>query len=209
MNPGATARPAAGIFFPQRVGLRLTPHSYSPSVLGKIVRSSVRESSFEEASQALEDLAELRISPSQVGRIAQEVGDQLREQRDQQTDRFQRHTLQPRIETHAALAVVEVDGGRLQIRGQGDGPGAHDAAWSEDKIAILATAAITASDSDPEPDLPDCYRDRAYVEKLVGGIGGSGTMALAARACNRKFILIEQNWEFARVARQRLEGAFA
>jgi hypothetical protein len=158
------------------MGLRLTSHNCSPSVLGKIVRSGAREFSFQGASQVLGDLAELTISPRQVGRIAQEVGQQLQVQRDQQVEQFQTRTLQPRIETRPALAVVEVDGGRLQIRGQGNGPGAHDASWCEDKIAMLATAAISPSDSDPEPDLPDCYRDREYVEKLVRGISGTGPM---------------------------------
>jgi hypothetical protein len=162
------------------VGLRLTPHNYSPSVLGKIVRSSAREPSFQGASEVLEDLAELTISPRQADRIAQEVGQQLQIQRDQQVEQFQAHTLQPRVETHPALAVVEVDGGRLQIRGQGEGPGAHDASWCEDKIAMLATAAITPSDSDPEPDLPACYRDREYVENLVRGMSGAGPMGESA-----------------------------
>ena len=39
---------------------------------------------------------------------------------------------------------------------------------------MLATAAITSSDSDPEPDLPDCYRDREYVEGLIRGMSGAG-----------------------------------
>ncbi len=162
------------------MGLRLTPHNYSPSVLGKIVRSCAREPSFQGASEVLEDLAELTISARQADRIAQEVGQQLQAQRDQQVEQVQAHTLQPHIQTHPALAVVEVDGGRLQIRGQGEGPGAHNASWCEDKIAMLATAAITASDSDPEPDLPDCYRDREYVEKLIRGISGAGLMGESA-----------------------------
>jgi hypothetical protein len=157
--------------------LRLTPHSYSPSVLGKIVRSGAREPSFEEAAKALDDLAELTISSRQAGRIAHEVGQRLQAQRDQHVEQFQARELTPRVETRPALAVVEVDGGRLRIRGEGDGPGAHDASWREDKIAMLATAAITASDADPEPELPACFRDRAYVERLVREISGVSSMS--------------------------------
>ncbi len=73
-NPSVTARPVAGIFFPQRPGLRLTPHNSSPSVLGKILRSSAREPSFQEATAALEELAEVTIRSRQVGRIARRVG---------------------------------------------------------------------------------------------------------------------------------------
>ena len=176
-NQIAIARLAAGIFFPQRPELRLTPHSYSPSVLGKIVRASAREPSFQEAAAALEELAEVTISGRQAGRIAHEVGQQLQADRDQQVAEFQAGKLKTQVETRPALAVVGVDGGRLQIRSEGDGPGAHDSSWREDKISMLATAAITSFDSDPEPDLPDCFRDREYVEKLVRGIGGQSAMS--------------------------------
>jgi hypothetical protein len=97
-------------------------------------------------------LAELTISSRQTSRIAQEVGQQLQAQRDHHVEQFQARELTPRVETRPALAVVEVDGGRLRIRGLGDGPGAHDASWREDKISRLATAAITVFDADPEPE---------------------------------------------------------
>ena len=122
------------------------------------------------------ELAEVTISGRQLGHIAREVGEQLRADRDEQVDRLGAGTLEPRVETRPALAVVEVDGGRLQIRGEGPGPGAHEAAWREDKIAILATMAHVVSDQDPEPELPDCFRDRGYVEKVIGAIGGAGPM---------------------------------
>jgi hypothetical protein len=156
--------------------LRLTSHDYSPSVLRKVVRSAAREPSFREAAEAVADLAEVTISGRQLDRIARELGEQLRDERDEQVARSQAGTLEPRVATRPALAVVEVDGGRLQVRGEGEGPGAHDAAWREDKIAILATMAPVASEHDPEPELPACFRDRAYVEKVIGAIGGTGPM---------------------------------
>lgn len=145
-------------------------------MLRKVVRSAAREPSFREAAEAVADLAEVTISGRQLDRIAREVGEQLRAERDEQVDRFQSGTLEPRVETRPALAVVEVDGGRLQVRGEGEGPGAHEAAWREDKIAILATMSPIVSECDPEPELPACFRDRAYVEKVIGAIGGTGPM---------------------------------
>src|SRR4029077_8361763 len=117
-SPSATARPAAGIFFPQRPALRLTPHDCSPSVLRKIVRSAAREPSFREAAEAMADLAEVTISGRQLGRIAREGGEQLRVDRDAQVARPRGGALEPRVTTRPALAVVEVDGSRLQIRGE-------------------------------------------------------------------------------------------
>jgi hypothetical protein len=177
LNQIVIARLAAGIFFPQRPALRLTPHSFSPSVLGKILRASARESSFQEAAEALEDLADVSISSRQASRLAHEVGQQLQADRDQDVAEFQAHRLKVQVETRPALALVGVDGGRLQIRGEGEGPGAYGASWREDKISVLATAAITELDSDPEPELPECFRNRAYVEKLVRGIAGQSSMS--------------------------------
>jgi hypothetical protein len=156
--------------------LRLTAHDSSPSVLGKIVRSAAREPSYREAAEAMADLAEVTISGRQAGRIAQEVGQQLQADRDHHVSQFQADALEPQVATRPALAVVEVDGGRLQIRSEGPGPGAHEAAWREDKIAILATMAHVVSDCDPEPELPECFRDRGYVERVIGAIGGTGPM---------------------------------
>jgi len=122
------------------------------------------------------------ISGRQLGRIAQEVGQQLQASRDEQVSRFQAGALQPRVATRPALAVVEVDGGRLQVRGEGEGPGAHEASWREDKIAVLATMTHVVSDCDPEPELPACFRDRGFVEKVIGAIGGVGSMGPPAAA---------------------------
>jgi hypothetical protein len=169
--------------------LRLTSHDYSPSVVRKIVRSAARETSFREAAEAVTDLAEVNISDRQLDRIARELGDQLRDQRDEQVERFQADTLEPRVATRPALAVVEVDGGRFQARGDGEGPGAHEAAWREDKIAILATMAPAVSEGDPEPELPACFRDRAYVEKVIGAIGGTGPMGPPAAEVQEPAVL--------------------
>jgi hypothetical protein len=177
LNRIAVARLAAGIFFPQRPSLRLTSHGHSPSVTDKIIRAGAREPSFQEAAEALEELADVSISCRQISRIAHEVGQQLRAERDQHVAEFQAGKLRAEVETRPALALVGVDGGRLQIRSEGDGPGAHDSSWREDKISVLATAAITSFNSDPEPDLPDCFRNREYVEKLVRGIGGQSAMS--------------------------------
>lgn len=120
----------------------------------------------------------MTLSSRHLTRIAAEVGHELQAGRDQQTRDFQDRRLDPAVTTRPALAVVEVDGGRLRIRGPGDGPGAHNAAWREDKVALLATAARRTFDADPQPELPASFRDRSSVEKLVREIGGVGSLGL-------------------------------
>jgi hypothetical protein len=142
----------------------------------KILRASARELSFQEAADALEEMAEVTISSRQLTRIAEKTGHELEADRDGRTADFLARRAEPTVPTRPALAVVQVDGGRLRIRDEGDGPGAHDADWREDKVALLASAARTTFEADPEPDLPACFRDPAYVEKLAREIGGEGSL---------------------------------
>jgi hypothetical protein len=121
-------------------------------------------------------MAEVTISPRQLTRIAQEVGHQLETCRDQQVQQLQDQQLVATVATRPALAVVQVDGGRLQIRGAGAGPGAHDPSWREDKVSLLATATLKKAETDPEPELPACFRDSKYMEKLAREIGGVGPL---------------------------------
>jgi hypothetical protein len=176
-NLSAIARPAAGIFFPLRPSLRLDPHSFSPTVLGKIVREAARANSFQDAAESLADLAEVAVSGRQVGRIAHEVGEQLQQARDQQVDDFQNHRLVPQTTVAPKLAVVSIDGGRLQIRAVDQGPGVHDPVWREDKIANLVTMSAPSHDHDPHPELPRCFTQKKEVVELVKGITSQGAMA--------------------------------
>jgi hypothetical protein len=159
--------------------LRLDSHNFSPAILGKIVRAAVRDGSFAAAAESLADLAEVTISDRQVDRIAQEVGEQLRQARDQRVEEFQSQQAKPESPVAPRLAVVEIDGGRLQTRSEepGQGPGIHDPAWREDKIADLLTMSTQSHDQDPHPDLPRCFTKKRQVVELIQGISGQGALA--------------------------------
>lgn len=139
----------------------------------------MRDGSFEAAAESLADLAEVSVSGRQVDRIAHEVGEQLRRDRDQRVDAFQSKPPRPEAPVAPRLAVVELDGGRLQTRSEesGKGPGIHDPAWREDKIADLLTMSTQSHDHDPHPDLPRCFTKKREVVELVQGISGQGAMA--------------------------------
>jgi hypothetical protein len=74
---------------------------------------------------------------------------------------------------------VEIDGGRLQTRSEdpGKGPGIHDPAWREDKVADLLTMSTQSHDQDPHPELPKCFTKKREVVELIQGISGQGAMA--------------------------------
>jgi hypothetical protein len=177
MNRSAVARPVAGIFFPLRPSLRLDSHNFSPAILGKLIRASAKGCSFEDAAESLRDLAEVTVSGRQAGRIAHEVGEQLRQRRDQQVDDLENHRLEPRTTVAPRLAVIALDGGRLQTRSEGQGPGVHDSAWREDKVANLVTMTTQSHDNDPHPELPRCFSEKRKVVELVQGVTSQGALA--------------------------------
>ena len=159
--------------------MRLDSHNFSPAILGKIVRAAARDTSFDAASKSLADLAEIQISSSQLGRIAHEVGEQLQHSRDRRVEDFQKRQAKPEMPVVPRLAVVSVDGGRLQTRSEdpGQGPGVRNAAWREDKVADLLTMSTQSHDHDPHSELPRCFTKKHEVVELVQGISGHGALA--------------------------------
>jgi hypothetical protein len=145
--------------------------------LGKLCREAARSTSFDAAAESLSDLAEVAFSGRQLGRIAHEVGDQLREARDQRVAAFQDHRLVPETDVAPKLAVVSIDGGRYQTRTEGQGPGAHESAWREDKVADLVTMSTHSHADDPHPELPRCFTRKKEVVELVQGITSQGALA--------------------------------
>jgi hypothetical protein len=178
-SQSVTARPAAGIFFPLRPSLRLDSHGFSPTILGKLVRAAARSTSFATAAESLIDEAEITVSDRQVERIAHEVGAQLQQERDRRTDAFQKRQAKCDVPVVPRLAVVLIDGGRLQTRTEetGRGTGVFDPAWREDKIANLLTMHSEIHELDPHPELPRCFVGKQAVVELVQGIAGQGALA--------------------------------
>jgi hypothetical protein len=125
----------------------------------------------------LSDLAEVDISGRQLGRIAHEVGEQLEESRDQRVADSQAHRLVAETDVAPKLVVVSIDGGRYQTRSEGQGPGAHQVAWREDKVADLVTMSSRSHAEDPHPELPRCFTQKKGVVELVRGITSQGALA--------------------------------
>jgi hypothetical protein len=159
--------------------LRLDSHNFSPTITGKIVRAAARHTSFAAAAASLNDEAEITISGRQVDRIADEVGEQLRQERERRTDAFRERRATPEVPVVPRLAAVFVDGGRLQTRSDepGRGAGAHDPAWREDKVANLLTMHTEVHEQDPHPELPRCFTKKREVVELVQGVTGQGAPA--------------------------------
>jgi hypothetical protein len=162
-----TAPTAAGTFFPQRPNLKLDSHGYSPSVLAKIAHAGAVLPSFELAAKTLRLLAEVSISGRHVGRLTETIGAELVATRDERAEAHRLRKLEARVPNTPSVVAVEIDGGRYQRRAEGQGCGARDPQWREDKVACLVTLESKTYADDPQPDPPECFLDRKHIGKLT------------------------------------------
>jgi hypothetical protein len=71
-------------------------------------------------------LAGIAISDRQVARLTEQVGDGLARARDDKAQKRRRRQLPAQVASAPAAVAVEVDGGRLAPRAEGQGPGVHE-----------------------------------------------------------------------------------
>lgn len=172
-NRWLTARRVVEIFFPLRPILKIDAHGYSPTLLERILLMAGTADSCEAAATALQVVGEMTISPRTINQLGAEFGGQLAEQRDERTRAYQEQPL-PRIATQSdpavPLAAVFCDGGRMRTRCAEGGHGVHQPHWRETKNAAFHRMQSESHSVDPQPELPACFRNQAYVEKLVLGL---------------------------------------
>jgi hypothetical protein len=166
-NLSLTVPTAGGIFSPLRTNLRLDSHGYSPSVLAKVVHAGATLPSFELAAKTLRLLADLSISGRHVGRLTEAIGAELVAKREEQAEAHRTRQLPVQVPNSPSVVAIEVDGGRYQRRAEGQGCGARDPQWREDKVACLVTLASETRDADPQPEPPECFLDRKRVGRLT------------------------------------------
>lgn len=130
-------------------------------------------SSFDVAELALKVVGEIAISDRQINKLTAEMGDRMAADRDSRTRSYVEQPLPRRptvTETPPDLAAVFCDGGRMRTREPDRGRGVHQPRWRETKNAAFHRMRSRSFDDDPQIDLPDCFRNQAYVEKLVNGL---------------------------------------
>lgn len=157
----------AGRFFSlldERLGLG--SEGYSPRLLQKIEYAGANGGSFQEAAKELKVLAELAISPKHVQRITERLGAERRNQRDAEVIAFQEGTLKPRYPESPEVVAVHLDAGKIQLREDGEGPGAHGPHWGDTKVGCFLTYTAISGDSDPQPNPPAVFLDPPRVMRL-------------------------------------------
>ena len=154
--------------------LKIDGGQYSATVIDKLVDAGASCCSFKEAARVVKKQAGIAISPMQIARLTQRVGEELLVQREAQATQHRRGQLAtPADQPSVSIACVEVDGGRILTRAPECGPGVHDEAWKESKIAALWKMSGPEFDQDPQPEPPQCFRDPERVRELVKGLKSS------------------------------------
>ncbi len=142
-------------------------HGYSPTILGKIVTAAAQVKSHQLAATVLEVVGDLQISGRHVNRLTEEIGNELAAQRDRETEDYVHHRRQLPSVPPPEVVAIALDGGRVQTRDSGQGPGVHAQQWKEDKVACLLTLEGATFAEDPHPQPPRCFLDAPQVDAMV------------------------------------------
>jgi hypothetical protein len=153
-------------------------------VLAQVVYAGAHAPSFARAAQDLRHLAGQVITVKQVERLTRQVGAERVAERTAEVDAWRGRPLidknpLPEGVTPPELAVVEMDGGRLQIRtpplsdaGASGAPAtARSRHWREDKVGCLLSMASGVSGEDPCPQIPAVFVTPERALLLAQGIG--------------------------------------
>jgi hypothetical protein len=150
--------------------LKIHERQFSPDLQRRLVETAAHTKSFRLAVKMAQLWTEQAFSERHIGRITEEVGEELAAARAAEVDDFVHHRREAEgADPHHELAVVLLDGGRMQTRAEilGQGPGVHEAHWREDKVARLQTMAAKTFAVDPCPEPPECFLDPKKLQKLL------------------------------------------
>jgi hypothetical protein len=168
----------------------------------KIVHAGVNSPSYQQASCDLAALGDLTVAPKPIERLVKRIGHERIDQRDAAVAAHARLPLMEKDAIAApkrpcpAVAMVSVDGGRLQVRttpseaseppseaseppSEASEPPSEasepprEGHWRESKVAVLETYLNTVRDAntDPDPHVPRCFLDLKRTAEMVRGLG--------------------------------------
>jgi hypothetical protein len=153
---------------------------FSPGLLKKIAYAATQANSFAQAAQHLAALAETELTAKRVERWTKRVGEERLAEVAAQTQTYQELSLPARRQSPTAqvpaVACVQMDGGRIQIRDR------HVAAdegaagyWRETLVGCCLSMTGEAQAQDPCPTIPRIFVDPARISELSREIKGFST----------------------------------
>ena len=147
-------------------------------MIDKIVSANAEHKSLAKAKKMLWKLAEISVSVPLIEDYTAEIGSELAAHLQRQAQAHAAGTLPAEHAEPPRAVAVSVDGGRIMTRAEG-ARGVHAPAWKETKNACLLTLRSETFLDDPHPQLPTCFQQQAYVEKLVREIHAATTGGVA------------------------------
>jgi hypothetical protein len=152
---------------------------FSPRVQQKIVHAGTNNVSYQQASRDLAELSDLNVAPKPVERLVRKIGQERIDQRDKAVASHERLPLMAKDvvanpkRSCPQVAMVSVDGGRLQIRSEpleASEP-KRTSHWRESKVSVLETYQSAVHQADPDPHVPRCFLDLKRTMEMVRGLG--------------------------------------
>jgi hypothetical protein len=176
-SPLPTATAVARLFFPQSKSLGIDLGGTSPVLLKKVVYAGSNNPAFQRGSDDLRVLAEVTVDAKQVERLSEQIGQERVDERDAAVAAWLARPLAQREDPPPGVAappvaVVEMDGGRLQIRGDADGPAAGETPGHP--TAGVAASATPGQPLPPAPPVSDAA--------AASGAGANDASERAARS---------------------------
>jgi hypothetical protein len=169
--------------------LGLDHSGFSPRLLQKIVHAGVNSVSYQQAARDLVELSDVWIAPKPVERMVRKIGGERRDQRDAAVKLHKRLPLMAKDaianskRSCPKVAMVSIDGGRLQIRSALSEP-KQDSHWKESKVAVLETYQSDVHQADPDPHVPRCFVDLKRTKEMVSGLGHTLPVGLEFKGGN-------------------------
>ena len=150
----------------------------------KVIHTAVNGNSFRQAEEDLLVLSELEVSSQRIRRAAQQIGRERIADREDEIDRWQQLPL-PTQQTSPsgkapAVACVQPDGGRMQIRDRRQpqesalprGKTRKGRFWRETKVGCLLSMRSEEHAEDPCPLIPRTFIDPTRIDEIAREIKG-------------------------------------
>jgi hypothetical protein len=138
-----------------------------------------KAASFQDASADLRELAHVPLTPSYLQKLSLRIGQEWKDLQDAEVQAFRDGSRPSGAVATAKVAVVMVDGGRVQLRQDQAGRGVHERHWRESKVACLLTLRSPVHAVDPRPEPPKKFLDRVAAARLAAEIKSRGRGAAA------------------------------
>jgi hypothetical protein len=149
-----------------------------------MIYAGTNASSFKQAAEDLKHEAELEVSDQRIARATKRIGQERVAEREAAVSAYEALSIpeerkNPPGVRAPAVACVEMDGGRIQIRdrqepakAEGEEERRKGRFWRETKVGCLWSAESEISPTDPCAEIPEVFVDPGKMREIAGEIQG-------------------------------------